>query len=119
MSQELYIHPKELKKLKFKALKKKLLKKFPRAQTDKSQNGRYYVSQDGVNLIGSKNPDLMFSDDIFKAWTNLATVEHWNRIEERNSYGFQQDINQIKIDSIIDDTDLINRYTVNNNQIEE
>ena len=119
MSEYNTLHPKEAKKLEFKQLKKKLLKKFPRAQTSRLQDGRYYVSQDGSNLIGSKYPDLCFTDDVFKAWKNLETIEHWNRIEERNSYGFQQDINQIKINSIEDDSDLISRYTVNNNQIEE
>ena len=87
MSEYLTLHPKEAKKLEFKKLKKKLLKKFPRAKTERLQDGRYYISQDGSNLIGSKYQDLCFTDDVFKAWKNLETIEHWNRIEDRNSYG--------------------------------
>jgi len=112
--------PIEVKQYRFKKLKKKLQKKFPGAKTSKSQDGRYYVSQEGVNLIGSKYPDLMSSSDVYTAWTNLETIEHWNRIEERNSKGFQMDINQISIQNVTEsDQEVLDRYLVNNPEIEE
>lgn len=115
-----YMDPIEVKQYRFKKLKKKLQKKFPGAKTSKSQDGRYYVSQKGVNLIGSKYPDLMFSPDVFTAWSNLETVEHWNRIEERNNRGFQEDINSISIqNSSESDYEAVERYLVNNPEIEE
>ena len=115
-----YMDPIEVKQYRFKKLKKKIRRKFPEAKTSKSQDGRYYVSQNGVNLIGSKYPDLMTSSDVYTAWTNLETIEHWNRIEERNSKGFQFDINQISIQNATEsDYEAVERYLVNNPEIEE
>lgn len=115
-----YLDPIEVKRYRFQKLKKKLQKKFPGAQTCKSQDGRYYVSQKGVNLIGSKYPDLMLSDDVYTAWTNLETVEYWNRIESRNTRGFQEDIGQIQIQNeSLSDHEVLDRYLVNNPEIEE
>ena len=84
---------KEIKILKLRHLKAKLQKKFPGAYTACSSEGLYYVAdKEGRNIIGEKYRDLAFTDEPFDAWTNLATVEYWNRIEERNNRGFAYDI---------------------------
>lgn len=115
-----HLDPIEVRRYKFQKLKTKLQKKFPGAQTAQSQDGRYYVSQHGANLVGSRYPDLAFSDDVYTAWTNLETVEHWNRIEDRNSHGFASDIEQIRIaNEVNDDYTVAERYLVTNPEIEE
>ena len=84
---------KELKILKLRHLKSKLRKKFPGAHTACNREGLYYVADnEGRNIIGDKYNALALTEEPYSAWTNLETVEYWNRIEARNNRGFAYDI---------------------------
>ena len=43
------------------------------------RNGRFYITQNGKNIISSEWPDLQVSESIFDAYKNAFTLEHWSR----------------------------------------
>ena len=75
----------------FERIKKEMLKKYPGATTHCSPAG-YYITANGANVIPNKYPSLQHSDSVYQAWKNLKVVEHWERIEARNTKGFAADI---------------------------
>ena len=83
----------ERKQHKLREYKKFLNKKFKGVETKMASNGKFYVSDsNGKNLIGNKYPDLALADDVFTAYQNAFTVEHWNRMEARQVKGIRKDI---------------------------
>ena len=74
-------------------LQKVVRKKIKGAQTMKASNGQYYVAdKEGKNVIGNKYPDLSLAPDVYTAYKNAYTVEHWNRMEARQVKGIRKDI---------------------------
>ena len=83
----------ERKKQKFWEMQQFLKKKFKGAHTKTSQSGKYFVADSNEkNLIGENYPDLALADDVYTAWKNAFTVEHWDRMEARQVKGIRKDI---------------------------
>ncbi len=83
----------EIKRQKFWEMQNFIQKKFKGAHTKSNNDGRIYVAdRSGRNLIGTKYPDLALAPDVYTAWKNAYTVEHWNRQEARSIKGIQADI---------------------------
>ena len=92
---------KEIRRFKFREIKRRLLRKFPGAKTAFNKSGGFYVQSDtGRNLMGQKYPDLAFSDDVYTAWKALDTVVHWDNIEKRNNRGFRADVENNTVQNV-------------------
>ena len=85
------IDSKEAFMSKFKRTKKRLEKRFPGAKLHSTPNGKFYVGQQGSNIIGEEYIDLAIANSGWEAWRNLDTVEHWNRINTRNKKKLRKD----------------------------
>ena len=91
---------KEIRRFKFREIKRRLLKKFPGAKTA-HRNGQFYVeSACGRNLMTEKYPDLILSNDVYTAWKALDTVVHWDNIEKRNNRGFRADVENNTVQNV-------------------
>lgn len=85
----------------FLSLKRQVLKVYPSATTVKNTDGTYSVLDSGINPIDDRYPDLQSATSISTAWHNLKTIEHWQRIQDRNNRGFIIDKANISIEDYI------------------
>jgi len=72
----------EIDKAKFKRLKKKVLTKYPKASTQRTSDGKYFVS-DGVGNELMKEYMIPTQDTVAAAWFWLADVMKVNQNIER------------------------------------
>ena len=91
------MNSKEIFLSKFQKTKKRLLKKFPGAELSATPNGKFYIGQQGKNIIGEEYPDLARADSAWEAWRNLDTVEYWNRINTRNKRKLRKSLDHIVV----------------------
>jgi len=106
------INSKEAFMSKFKRTKKRLIKRFPGAMLSSTPDGGLYIGQKGKNIIGEEYPDLAISNSAWEAWRNLDTVEHWNRINTRNSKKLRKSLDHIVVSADLtkyDPTDYIEK----------
>jgi len=106
------INSKEAFMSKFKRTKKRLIKSFPGAELTTTPSGQVYIGQNGKNIIGEEYPDLAISNSAWEAWRNLDTVEHWNRINTRNSKKLRKSLDHIVVSADLtkyDPTDYIEK----------
>jgi len=62
------------------------------------ENAGFFIeSAEGRNIIALKYPDLAFARDVMSAYINLDIVSHWNKIEDRNSRKFRNDLNTVVV----------------------
>jgi len=85
----------------FKHLKRQVLKIYPDATTRHNTDGSFSVLNRGENPITDRYPDLQTAPSVNEAWNNLKTVEHWQRIEDRNNRGFIVDKSNLKVEDYI------------------
>jgi len=91
------INSKEAFMSKFKRIKKRLEKRFPGAKLHSTPNGKFYIGQQGSNIIGEEYIDLAIADSGWEAWRNLDTVEYWNRINTRNKKKLRKSLDHIVV----------------------
>ena len=91
------INSKEAFLSRFSRTKKRLLKRFPGAELNKTPSGGVYIGQLGKNIIGEEYPDLAIANTAWEAWRNLDTVEYWNRINNRNKKKLRKSLNHILV----------------------
>ena len=61
----------------------------------RERGGFYIENAEGRNIIALKYPDLAFAQDVMSAYINLDIVSHWNKIEDRNSKKFRNDVKNV------------------------
>jgi len=95
------------KKERFQLAKKNVLKRFPKAVTEADSRGKFYVSQNGIDICnkelhkavkrGASLEDLNLirevrhSDTIFEAWLNAESIITANRVIESNTERFSDE----------------------------
>jgi hypothetical protein len=76
--------------------RKKVEKMYPGAKLKANENAGYFVENaEGRNIIALKYPDMAFADNVMSAYINLDIVSHWNKIEDRNSRKFRNDVKNV------------------------
>jgi len=106
------INSKEAFMSKFTRTKKRLIKRFPGAELESTPSGELYIGQFGRNIIGEEYPDLATAKTAWEAWRNLDTVEHWNRINNRNQIKLKKSLDHIVVsgdNTHYDPTDYIDK----------
>jgi len=91
------MNSKEIFLSKFQRTKKRLTKKFPGAELESAPNGKFYIGQNGKNIIGEEYLDLAIANSAWEAWRNLDTVEYWNRINTRNKKKLRKSLDHIVV----------------------
>jgi len=91
------INSKEAFMSKFARTKKRLIKRFPGAALESTPSGEFYIGQFSRNIIGEEYPDLATAKTAWEAWRNLDTVEHWNRINNRNQRKLKKSLDHIVV----------------------
>jgi chloramphenicol 3-O-phosphotransferase len=91
------INSKEVFLSKFNRTKKRLVKKFPGAKLSSTPSGKFYIGQNGKNIIGEEYLDLAIANTAWEAWRNLDTVEYWNRINDRNKKKLKKSLEHIVV----------------------
>ncbi len=57
--------------------------------------GFYIENAEGRNIMALRYPDMAFAKDVMSAYINLDIVSHWNKIEDRNSRKFRNDVKNV------------------------
>ena len=74
--------------------RKRIEKMYPGCKLRARERAGFFIENaEGRNIIAMKYPDLAFADNVMSAYINLDIVSHWNKIEDRNSKKFRDDIN--------------------------
>ena len=76
--------------------KKRIEKMYKGCKLSARERGGFFIENaEGRNIIAQKYPDLAFAKDVMSAYINLDIVSHWNKIEDRNSRKFRNDIKNV------------------------
>ena len=88
----------ERRQLQYAKAKKRIQKMYKGCKLSARENAGYFIeSAEGRNIIALKYPDLAFAKDVMSAYINLDIVSHWNKIEDRNSKKFRNDLNTVVV----------------------
>ena len=73
--------------------RRRVEKMYPGARLKVNENAGFFIeSAEGRNIIALRYPSMAFTDNIMSAYINLDVVSHWNKIEDRNSKKFRNDV---------------------------
>lgn len=76
--------------------RRRVEKMYPGAKLKVNERAGYYVeSADGRNIIALRYPNMAFADNVVSAYINLDVASHWNKIEDRNSKKFRNDVKSV------------------------
>ena len=76
--------------------RKRIQKLYPGAKLQCNVNAGYYIENaEGRNIMALRYPDMAFAQDVMSAYINLDIVSHWNKIEDRNSKKFRNDVKNV------------------------
>ena len=88
----------ERRQAQYRKARKRVEKMYPGCKLSARERGGFYIeSVEGRNIIALKYPDLAFAKDVMSAYINLDIVSHWNKIEDRNSKKFRNDMNNVVV----------------------
>ena len=86
----------ERRHLAFLRAKERVHKMYPNCKLVAREGAGYYVEDESArNIIAVRYPDLAFADNVMSAYINLDVVSHWNKIEDRNSKKFRNDVKSV------------------------
>ena len=84
----------ERRQAQYRKARKRIEKMYPGCKLSARERGGFFIENaEGRNIIALKYPDMAFAQDVMSAYINLDIVSHWNKIEDRNSKKFRDDIN--------------------------
>ena len=93
----------ERRQSQYKKAKKRVEKMYKGCKLSARERAGFFIENaEGRNIIAQKYPDLAFAQDVMSAYINLDIVSHWNKIEDRNSRKFRNDIKSVVV--VGDDT---------------
>ena len=86
----------ERRTVQYQKAKKRIEKMYKGCKLRARERGGFFIENaEGRNIIAQKYPDLAFAQDVMSAYINLDIVSHWNKIEDRNSKKFRNDIKSV------------------------
>ena len=69
----------EKRRHEFQKMKKVVLRKFKGAECKATPNGKFYIHVNGRNVVNPEWPELQHADNVYDAYKNAFTSEHWTR----------------------------------------
>ena len=88
----------ERRQAQYRKARKRIEKMYPGCKLSARERGGFFIENaEGRNIIALKYPDLAFAQDVMSAYINLDIVSHWNKIEDRNSKKFRNDMNNVVV----------------------
>ena len=88
----------ERRHLQYKKARKRIEKIYPGCKLSARERGGFYIENaEGRNIMALRYPDMAFAKDVMSAYINLDIVSHWNKIEDRNSKKFRNDMNNVVV----------------------
>ena len=88
----------ERRQLQYRKARKRVEKLYPGCKLSARERGGFFIENvEGRNIIAMKYPDMAFADNVMSAYINLDIVSHWNKIEDRNSKKFRNDMNNVVV----------------------
>ena len=88
----------ERRQSQYRKARKRVEKLYPGCKLSARERGGFFIENaEGRNIIALKYPDMAFAKDVMSAYINLDIVSHWNKIEDRNSKKFRNDMNNVVV----------------------
>jgi hypothetical protein len=88
----------ERRAVQYQKAKKRIEKMYKGCKLSARERGGFFIENaEGRNIIALKYPDLAFAKDVMSAYINLDIVSHWNKIEDRNSRKFRNDLKNVVV----------------------
>jgi hypothetical protein len=76
--------------------RRRMEKLHPGAKVSAHENAGYFIENAaGKNIMDPRYPELAYADTVMDAYINLDIVNHWKKIEDRNSWKFRNDAKNV------------------------
>ena len=86
----------ERRQAQYRKARTRVEKLYPGCKLRARERGGFFIENaEGRNIIAMKYPDMAFADNVMSAYINLDIVSHWNKIEDRNSKKFRNDVKNV------------------------
>jgi hypothetical protein len=86
----------ERRQSQYRKARKRIEKMYPGCKLSARERAGFYIENaEGRNIMALRYPDMAFAQDVMSAYINLDIVSHWNKIEDRNSKKFRNDVKNV------------------------
>jgi len=86
----------ERRQSQYRKARKRIEKMYPGCKLSARERAGFYIENaEGRNIMALRYPDMAFAKDVMSAYINLDIVSHWNKIEDRNSKKFRNDVKNV------------------------